>query len=234
MNVISGADGCKGGWVVISKDLASGVISWRLAEKATTLIYSDPPPAVLALDIPIGLVDSGPRECDLIARRMLGQGRGSSVFPAPIRPVLVAKLYEEACQIRFNTEEKRMSRQAFEIISKIQDVDSIMSEDPLLQSRVREVHPEICFYHLAGRKPLKYNKKCREGHQERKELLQPFFGKWLQQALDDKRRLASQKDDILDAFAALWTAERVYEGVALVIPISPPKDSQRLSMEIVA
>jgi len=38
----------------------------------------------------------------------------------------------------------------------------------------------------------------------------------------------------IDPFAALWTAERIYEGVAVVIPVAPPKDSQRLSMERVA
>jgi len=37
-----------------------------------------------------------------------------------------------------------------------------------------------------------------------------------------------------DAFAALWTAERVYTGDAQVIPVAPPRDSQDLFMEIVA
>ena len=34
--------------------------------------------------------------------------------------------------------------------------------------------------------------------------------------------------------AALWTAKRIYAGVSLVIPMAPPRDLQRLSMEIVA
>lgn len=233
-NIISGADGSKAGWVVISKNITSGEISWHLTQNAHDLIHAKPTPTILTVDIPIGLMDRGSRECDLMARKLLGQGRGSSVFPAPIRLVLNAKSYDEACQIRFNTEGKRISRQSFGIISKINDIDTVLRKDPQLQSRVHEVHPEVCFYHLAGKKPLKYNKKCNEGHQERIELLEPFFGKCLQEALYDRQRLASHKDDILDAFAALWTAERIFYGVAQVIPVSPPKDSQGLSMEIVA
>ncbi len=220
--------------MVITKDLASGDISWHLAKDAQDLIHAKPTPAILTIDIPIGLMDRGSRECDLMARQILKPHRASSVFPAPIRPVLCAKSYHEACQIRFNTEGKRMSRQSYEIINKISDVDTVLSKDPQLQSRVREVHPEVCFYHLAGNHPLKYNKKKHEGHQERMELLQPFFGKWLQEALNDRRKLSSQKDDVLDAFAVLWTAERIYAGTAVTIPTIPPKDSHDLAMEIVA
>src|SRR5258708_162894 len=36
---------------------------------------------VIAIDIPIGLTDHGPRRCDLDARRHLGPKRGTSVFP---------------------------------------------------------------------------------------------------------------------------------------------------------
>jgi len=51
--------------------------------------------AVLAIDIPIGLLD-GPRACDKAARKLLGQPRGSSVFPALSRPALGAQTYPEA------------------------------------------------------------------------------------------------------------------------------------------
>jgi predicted RNase H-like nuclease len=44
------------------------------------------------IDIPIGLTASGPRSCDLEARRLLGPRR-SSVFPAPAREVLRAWSY---------------------------------------------------------------------------------------------------------------------------------------------
>ena len=40
-------------------------------------------------------------------------------------------------------------------------------------------------------------------------------------------------DDVLDAFAALWTAGRIARGEASTLPISPLRDSQDLPMEIV-
>ena len=62
----------------------------------------------------------------------------------------------------------------------------------------------------------------------------PIFGHWLQTALAERRELASNEDDILDAFAALWTAERIALGISQTIPAVPPKDSFGLRMEIVA
>ena len=55
---------------------------------AGELFAQIPAPAVFSIDIPIGLTDSGPRQCDIQARRLLGARRGTSVFPAPIRPAL--------------------------------------------------------------------------------------------------------------------------------------------------
>jgi predicted RNase H-like nuclease len=40
-------------------------------------------------------------------------------------------------------------------------------------------------------------------------------------------------DDILDAFAALWTAERITSGVAVTLPENKPLDSTGLPMRIV-
>ncbi|MFL5635521.1 MAG: DUF429 domain-containing protein, partial [Gemmatimonadaceae bacterium] len=42
-------------------------------------------------------------------------------------------------------------------------------------------------------------------------------------------------DDILDAFAALWTAERVARGAAITLPhADPPMDSVGLPMRMLA
>ena len=39
-------------------------------------------------------------------------------------------------------------------------------------------------------------------------------------------------DDILDAFAALWTATRIFEGRARSLPERPPIDAAGLLMRI--
>jgi predicted RNase H-like nuclease len=40
-------------------------------------------------------------------------------------------------------------------------------------------------------------------------------------------------DDILDAFATLWSAERILRGESRSLPESPPTDEFGLRMEIV-
>ena len=173
MRMICGADGCRGGWVAISEDLDSGSISWRLCSTARELAYSDPAPQVIALDIPIGLPERGPRACDLQARQLLGPGRASSVFPAPIRPVLAATSYGDACQIRFRVEGKKLSLQAWAIVGKIRDVDDMLRHDTALSARVREVHPEVSFYFLAAGGPYSTARREESGERNVARSLSP-------------------------------------------------------------
>ncbi len=232
--IVCGVDGCKGGWIAVCQDLASGEINARLCPTAQDIFSPAPSPQVLAIDIPIGLPASGARLCDQQARRLLGRGRASSVFPAPLRPILAAKDYRDACRIRLAIDGKQMSWEAFNIVVKIREIDEALRQDPALQTRVHESHPEVCFYHLAGGRPMQHNKKTAAGRAERFILLEPHFGNGLQDILARRRELASGVDDVLDAFACLWTAGRIAGGRALTLPPDPPRDAYGLRMEIVA
>jgi predicted RNase H-like nuclease len=238
MNMILGADGCKKGWIAITRDLDTGSVNCRVYCTARELLYSQPTPQIIALDIPIGLPEQGPRACDLEARKRLGWPRACSVFPAPIRRTLTATSYEDACQIRYKVENKKMSRQAYGILRKIREVDEVLRQNSELRMRVHEVHPEISFYFLAGQRPLKYSKKIEAGREERRKLLEPVFGQWLQTALkehkEQPKELPCAEDDLLDAFIALWTSERIFNGKSQTIPAVPPQDACGLRMEMVA
>ena len=94
------------------------------------------------IDIPIGLPDSGSRRCDIEARKMIGERR-SSVFPAPVRGLLGAATYEEAVARSRAIHGKSLSKQAFAILPKIEEVDRLMT--PERQCHLVEVHPEACF-----------------------------------------------------------------------------------------
>ena len=190
-----------------------GSVSWRICTSTEDLFYGSDAPVLLGLDMPIGLPDCGPRPCDLEARRRLGFPRGSSVFPAPIRSLLAARSYAEACALRLAVDNKKISRQTWAILPKIRDVDALLRNDPELQDRVREVHPEVCFSILAGR-PMEYRKKRKQGREERLRLLETVFGAGLHAAVADRRALGCPLDDLLDAFIACWTAERIYCGRA--------------------
>jgi predicted RNase H-like nuclease len=93
VTAILGVDGYKGGWIAASKADIGGV-NLRVIGNVRDLITSIP--TVLAIDIPIGLSDGKPRQCDPAARRLLGRRRASSVFPAPFREVARLTEWTEA------------------------------------------------------------------------------------------------------------------------------------------
>jgi len=126
-----------------------------------------------------------------------------------------------------------MSRQARGISARILEVDEYLRKAPRLRARIREVHPEVCFYQMAGGKPCLIPKRKEAGLKERCRLLAPAFKDLPLRAIAESSTVTCAADDILDAFAALWTAERIAAGEARTIPISPPVDAFGLRMEIV-
>ena len=233
MLIIAGVDGCKTGWLCIVKDFDSGLITSTGFSNARLLLQQEPEPSIIAVDIPIGLTEAGPRQCDIEARKLLGFPRRSSVFPAPIRPALKSRTREQADSIRRAVEGLGVSAQSFGIYNKVSEFDEILSLQSHLQERVKEVHPEVCFWAWNDKQAMLYSKKSANGRTERHNLVVKHFGAKI---IEDTRAKYPVKsvshDDIYDAFAALWTAERIFNGKAGVIPNLPPHDAMGLRMEI--
>lgn len=186
MALICGVDGCRGGWVAVQENLDAREISWCVVPTLRELATSKSPPQVIALDVPIGLPDKGSRACDLEARQLLGRGRASSVFPAPIRPVLQASSHAEANAAGAAVDGRRLSIQTWSIIPKIREVDELLRAENGLRTKVREVHPEICFYFMAGHRPMQFAKTIRAGRYERRSLLVAEFGDVVDSAFGDR------------------------------------------------
>jgi predicted RNase H-like nuclease len=229
---VLGVDGCSGGWIAASRD-PHGLITCTRVDTIAQLMNGPERPRVIAVDVPIGLVEIGARQCDVEARRLLGVRR-NSVFPAPIRPILTAKSYLDALNIGNRVEGKGLSKQAWAIVPKIVEVDGLLRADPKRQEIVREVHPEVCFYHLNGKRPMSMPKRTAQGHSDRITLLRQWGGSFIDAVVATRRDLRCQPDDIVDAMVALWTAERVERGIAISIPTTPPLDMDGLRMELMA
>lgn len=231
MSLIAGVDGCPVGWICVTRDTRTGRIASALYPTADGLVSQQPCPDIIAIDMPIGLTDAGRRQCDNEARSLLGTPRRNSVFPAPIRPALRAGSRAQASQITKKADGRRVGVQAWGIFHKVRELDTVLSQD--LQQRVREVHPELCFWAWNGHRPMVHTKKSKSGKAERRRLIDGHYGG---RVVDQVRAryLVGQvgHDDIYDAFAALWTAERIKAGVAAVIPESPATDSVGLRMGI--
>ena len=192
---------------------------------------------IFAIDMPIGLLEEarrGGRTCDSEGRDILGSPRRSSIFSPPARPALRAMSYQDALRINRNSSSARIgiSRQSFGLFRRLKEVDDLMCQFPDLQERIREVHPELCFRAMNNGIPMQHSKRTARGIQDRVVLLQrsgfSHLREWL--CLHLKARVAP--DDILDACASCWTAERIHLGIALRIPAEPETDSWGLRMEM--
>ena len=203
-----------------------------VAASFDALLQQLPTDTLIAVDIPIGLASRGARHCDVAARRRLGPGRGGSVFPAPLRDVLAEATYDGACARRAAIDGVRMSRQAFGLLAKVREVDALMVARPALCSRVRECHPEVSFAEWAGW-PLGHGKKSSAGRAERVVLIDAAWPGARVRLAAELPRGCWAPDDLHDAFAALWTARRMREGLAMTLPPAPEHDARGLAMEIV-
>jgi predicted RNase H-like nuclease len=222
----AGVDGCRAGWIGAGRR-RDGNIDVRVFASFSGLI-STWPDAPIAIDIPIGLAVCGPRSSDRMVRTQLGPRR-ASVFPPPPRAALRARSYAEACELRRQVEGKAVSAQAWGIFAKIAEVDAQMS--PELQALVIESHPELCFTMMNRGVPARSGKKTAGGRQERLDLLAGSLPGATHPIASPKPR-GSAPDDLLDALAVLWTAERYLRNEARVFPYVPERDERGLRMEI--
>jgi len=134
-------------WVGHKVELPAHATSVEVVNLLTWLRERPPDLAWVGIDIPIGLLE-GPRTCHKAAWKLLGQSRGSSVFPAPCRPALGAQTYAEASTIIRHRTTRGLSQQAWGIAAKIKQVDDAISPD--CQRWGFEVHPEVSSGHSAS------------------------------------------------------------------------------------
>lgn len=232
MDLVAGVDGCKAGWLLVSVD-ATAKIHSAVFPTPAELCAARAKADVVAVDVPIGLTDSGPRLCDQEARKVLRAPRASSVFSPPIRPVLLAETREDASIAQRQIDGRGIGAHAWGIFPKICEWDNYLCTHSQVAKRVFEVHPEVCFWALNGFRPMRYGKKSSEGRRERRELLAREFGaRVLDEARSRHIRREVGDDDLHDAFVALWTAGRIHAGLAKCLPEFPPHDSAGLPMAI--
>ncbi|MGY1723312.1 DUF429 domain-containing protein [Blastococcus sp. SYSU DS0533] len=195
---VLGLDGSRGAWAGALLDDGE-VTLLALPDAAAALAVPDVD--VVAVDMPIGLSDDGPRPCDVAARRLLGRA-GSSVFPAPLRPVLDAADYAEACRLSVAASGRALSKQAWFLVPSIRALDEALGDPP--DARVHEVHPELAFRALDEQ--VRDPKVTARGLAQRLAALRPV--------MDVERALAGAPErlpaiDALDACAAAWSAQRI-------------------------
>jgi predicted RNase H-like nuclease len=236
---LAGVDGCPAGWIVAFVQPEGDAAHIRIVARFADVLAAPEQPAVIAVDVPIGLperVGYGGRAAENAVRPLLG-GRQSSVFSVPSRAAVYAAEYADACHIALATSDppRAVSKQLFMIAPKIREVDMVLRADPMLASKVFEVHPEVALWRLNGARalsePKKVKGKCYEpGLALRRQLLVAAgFAADAVQALPPK---GAGADDLLDALACAAVARRLHAALAKPFPDPPPRDSLGLPMAI--
>ena len=205
---VAGVDGTKRGWVAIVLD--DGRFAADLTCQPVDCDFAEVGDAeVVAIDVPIGF---GPRKADDEARAFL-VGAANTVFKTPTREQLLQKFRAGL----------GVSAQSHALGERILHLTQVARSD----SRFREVHPEVSFRAMNDGRPLQYRKKSAGGAFERTELLRQHGIE-----LDTLGPAAyAPLDDVLDAAAAAWSADRIATGTAQSLP-DPPEVIDRYPVAI--
>jgi len=235
---VAGADGYRDGWVVVLHQPATGTTRCRTVDSVDGLFGMSESPAVLGVDMVIGLPDRaepGGRACDRAARQLLGHPRGSSVFSPPAHAVLGADTYDEAQRRNRATgpDAPGLTKQTFYLMPKMRALADRMT--PARQERVREVHPELAFYAMNDDVPLEASKHAEAGRAARMDLLAAHGFPDIEDTVARFSDGDLGADDVLDAHAVCWTARRIHESTAERCPPqneAAPRNDRGLRMEI--
>lgn len=213
---VLGVDGCKAGWVVV--ELTGGAVSdCSFASSFAEIAARDT--AAIGVDIPLGEPPEAVRAADAAARSFIGGRLAGAVFNAPPLAAIRADDYTSACRISYDLIGKMIAKQSWALGAKMLDAYPHWRADP---ERIREVHPEVCFRHLAG-EALTTRKKKWAGLRQRTALLRAA-GIELPDDLGPVGELAAP-DDVIDAAVAALSAARIARGQAQSLPDPPERDA---------
>lgn len=238
MTTVAGVDGCPGGWIAVLRRPGPAAATVRVVPRLADLFAGDDAPAVVAVDMPIGLperVGPGGRPAERAVRGLLG-ARQSSVFSVPARAAVYAQDYAAACAAALAASDppRRVSKQCFHLFAKIREIDGLLAERPDLRPRLFESHPEVAFAVLAGA-PMSLPKKVKgavhpPGLDERRAFL---AARGYDPALLSARPpRGAAADDLLDAAVCALVAERIAAGTAIAHPADDRRDARGLRMAI--
>jgi predicted RNase H-like nuclease len=222
---VLGVDGCPAGWVGIVLGAAEGpraVFGPAFAD----VVAEAGPVCAIGVDMPVGLSADAARRCDAEARARLGRRR-STLFTMPVQAAFDAATYAEANTRNRAATGQGLSRQAWALAARVLEIERWRGTNG---SPLFEVHPELSFAMLAGGSPLAAGKKSWAGMVQRRALL-------LSGGVEVPDDLGwpgtrAGADDVLDAAAVAWSAQRVRDRRAECIPDPPELDGAGRPMAI--
>ncbi|MDN3060207.1 DUF429 domain-containing protein [Streptomyces sp. SRF1] len=211
---VVGVDACPTGWVAVVLDQEGRFAGAGTAGGLSELLGRMPRAAVVAVDMPLGLPESGWRSADALAVEKLAPHR-SRVFSVPPREVWEAADYAAANRCCRRLTGQGMSRQSWALAAKLREANACRDGG---DHRLYEVHPEVSFAAVNEGRPVAWSKKSWNGQAVRRRLLADR-----RVVLPDDLGPAGRvpPDDVLDAAAAAWSARRIALRTARSLPDPP-------------
>lgn len=229
-----GVDGCRAGWIAVTR--VGAALGYAIFPTLRAVLDAHPGGGPVFVDIPIGLPSAGTpiRPCDRLARQILGPGRRASVFPVPCREAVHAPSAAVARRVNVRTLGRSVNAQTWNICGKIAEVDRLLRADSRARRRVREAHPELCFWGLNGGRAMRWAKGTPAGQRERLAVLarhEPGARRLLRAVLASTRRSDVQADDVLDALVLFVAAAAPAARLARLAG-QPARDERGLPIEM--
>ena len=230
-----GVDGCPAGWVNSYKE-DNGKWKFAIFPTIDHLWKAFSNVELIMIDIPIGLREKGnePRLCDKEARKYLTRNRSSSIFPTPCRSAAYASSYPLANKINRELTGNGLSKQTWNITSKIREVDVLLRNELKARQTFIESHPEVCFTALSNGISMKHYKKTNDGIKERLLIIESYcknsqkiLNKVLPQFSNEKVSI----DDILDAWVLAISGSKGLSNLRF-LPDKYEYDSEGLPMRM--
>ena len=208
-----GIDGTSSGWIASIGSSNNKCVSIITFSENLNKILSDYPNSVVVIDMPTELNKKNYlRECDVLAKRYLGKSFQSSIFIPPLKRVLDCADYQEANMLSKKLTGKGLSKQSWNLKSKIIEVQGISK----LSNKIYEGHPE-CSFKMLKNETLKAKKKSVLGIFERLSILKKAGLDPLSLSLHLESTPTIKIDDVLDSMVLFITASRIFEGKHLCL-----------------
>ena len=216
-----GIDGTSSGWIASIGSSKDKCVSFITISENLNKLLSDYHDSDVVIDMPIELNKKNSlRECDVLAKRYLGKSFQSSIFIPPLKRVLECADYQEANMLSKKITGKGLSKQSWNLKSKISEVQGISK----LSNEIYEGHPE-CTFKMLKNGTLKAKKKSVLGIFERLGILKEAGLDPLSISLHLESTPTVKIDDVLDSMVLFITASRIFEGKHLCLKKQKPADN---------
>jgi predicted RNase H-like nuclease len=212
-----GIDSAPGGWVAafLQKSRFTSVVFYQTLLSIPHLRQAK----AIFIDMPIGLpaFHQYPRRCDREAKAFLGK-RHSSIFYAPPRNLIGYRDYHAANALMKQKCQQGMSRQSFNIIPKIIELDHFIRGGKNRQLPIYEAHPEVCLTQLwSAQQSGIQSKHTSMGISQRKTLIMNYAQNavefWPAAEPKETQKIDDMLDAMLLAIAAATASYNCFGGV---------------------